>query len=109
MGNKNWSNRRRDVEKRAQHRAINHTLIAFNKVLKMCSRTDSARSHRCLASVYLQAGCVDTLVGSLWLTARVVKAKAILITAQHNCCAALPLVVKVNYGFSAFVNVADLN
>lgn len=63
-----------------RHRAVNHTPITFNRVLKMCSQTILARSHGRLVSVYLQAQYVDTLVGSLRLTARVVKAK-ILITA----------------------------
>lgn len=46
----------------------------------MCSQTILARSHGRLVSVYLQAQYVDTRVGSLRLTARVVKAR-ILITA----------------------------
>lgn len=46
----------------------------------MCFQTLLERSHGLLVSAYLQAQYVDTLVGSLWLTARVVKAK-ILITA----------------------------
>lgn len=48
----------------------------------MCSQTVLARSHGCLVSVYLQAGYVETLVGSLCLTARAIKAKFLITAAS---------------------------
>lgn len=56
-----------------RRRAINHTLMTFNRAVKVCSKNDLARSYGCLVAVYLLMECVCVsvcaLLGSLTLTA----------------------------------------